>query len=35
MINGLYEPRENNRTASQQFSQIVTAIRRSAGRDGQ
>lgn len=30
MIEGLYGPKENNRSASQQFSQIATAVRRSA-----
>lgn len=29
MVQGLYEPKENNRSAAQQFSQIATAIRRS------
>lgn len=31
MVQGLYGPSENNRSASQQFSQIATAIRRTAG----
>jgi hypothetical protein len=31
MVQALYAPGENNRTASQQFAQIATAIRRSAG----
>lgn len=31
MIEALYRPKENNRTAAQQFSQITTAVRRSAG----
>lgn len=30
MVQGLYAPSENNRTAAQQFTQIATAIRRSA-----
>lgn len=30
MVQGLYRPNENNRTAAQQFTQIATAIRRSA-----
>ena len=30
MIEALYRPNENNRTAAQQFSQIATAVRRSA-----
>jgi hypothetical protein len=30
MIQGLYAPSENNRSAAQQFTQIATAIRRSA-----
>jgi hypothetical protein len=30
MVRGLYAPSENNRTAAQQFTQIATAIRRSA-----
>ena len=30
MVQGLYRPSENNRTAAQQFTQIATAIRRSA-----
>lgn len=33
MIEGLYRPNENNRSASQQFSQIATAVRRTAGKD--
>ena len=34
MIQGLYAPTENNRTAAQQFAQIATAIRRtSASKD--
>ena len=33
MVQGLYGPSENNRTASQQFTQIATAIRRSAGKE--
>ena len=33
MVQGLYGPSENNRTAAQQFSQIATAIRRSAGKE--
>lgn len=31
MVEGLYQPQENNRTAAQQFSQIATAIRRRGG----
>lgn len=31
MIDGLYRPKENNRTPSQQFSQIATAVRRAGG----
>lgn len=30
MIDGLYKPQENNRTPSQQFSQIATAVRRAS-----
>jgi hypothetical protein len=33
MVQGLYSASENNRTPAQQFSQIATAIRRSAGKD--
>jgi hypothetical protein len=33
MVRGLYGPSENNRSAAQQFSQIATAIRRSAGKE--
>ena len=29
MIRGLYDPQENNRTPSQQFSQIATAVRKA------
>lgn len=31
MVQGLYGPDENNRSAAQQFTQIATAIRRSGG----
>lgn len=31
MVQGLYGPNENNRSAAQQFTQIATAIRRSDG----
>lgn len=31
MVEALYRPKENNRSAAQQFSQITTAVRRSAG----
>jgi len=33
MVQGLYSASENNRTPAQQFSQIATAIRRSAGKE--
>ena len=33
MVQGLYGPSENNRTAAQQFSQIATAIRRNVGKE--
>lgn len=33
MVQALYTPEENNRTPSQQFSQIATAIRRTAEKD--
>jgi hypothetical protein len=32
MVEALYGPSENNRSAAQQFTQIATAIRRSAGK---
>ncbi len=35
MVEGLYRPQENNRTAPQQFSQIATAVRRAGGNEGQ
>ena len=34
MVQGLDGPNENNRTAAQQYSQIATAVRRSAGPQG-
>lgn len=33
MIEGLYRPKENNRTAAQQFAQIATAIRKAGSRE--
>ena len=33
MVQGLYGPSENNRSAAQQFTQIATAIRRTAGKE--
>jgi len=32
MVEGLYTPNENNRTAAQQFSQIASAVRKSSGK---
>ena len=29
MVDGLYRPQENNRSAAQQFSQIATAVRKA------
>ena len=34
MVQALYAPHENNRTAGQQYSQIATAVRRSVGETG-
>jgi hypothetical protein len=35
MVEALYTPPENNRTPAQQFTQIATAVRKSAGKQGE